>query len=67
MSENVEGAQLCTATGLDRSQKRALGAACKRILDTSRVKAMQARGYNARLVRYTTQSVENGLIIATRE
>ena len=48
-----------------RSDKIALGQRCKLLIDTARAYRLQDRGYTVRLVRYTTLSLEDYLLLAT--
>jgi hypothetical protein len=47
-----------------RDQKAALGKRCKLFLDTARAYRLQELGYRVKLVRYTTMSIEDHLLIA---
>jgi hypothetical protein len=47
-----------------RDEKAALGKRCKLFLDTARAYRMQELGYRVKLVRYTTMSIEDHLLIA---
>jgi tRNA:m4X modification enzyme len=47
-----------------RQEKVALGIQCKRLLDLARAAHLQKLGYKVKLVRYTTKSVEDRLVLA---
>ena len=48
-----------------REEKVALGITLKQILDLARAARLQEMGYDVRLVRYTTRSLEDRLLVAT--
>jgi tRNA:m4X modification enzyme len=49
-----------------REAKIILGKRCKLLVDLARAKHLQARGYRVKLVRYTTLSAEDHLLIAVK-
>jgi tRNA:m4X modification enzyme len=51
-------------TNFPREEKTALGKRCKLFLDTARAYRLQEAGYRVKLVRYTTMSMEDHLIMA---
>ena len=50
-----------------RDEKGALGMKLKQLLDLSRAARMQELGYKVKLVRYTTRSIEDRLLVASIE
>jgi hypothetical protein len=46
-----------------RQEKTALGVQLKRLLDLSRAARLQDLGYNVQLVRYTTRSIDDRLLL----
>eukprot|EP00978_Attheya_sp_CCMP212_P037545 scaffold178141_cov35-Attheya_sp.AAC.1 len=49
-----------------RQEKASLGVQLKQLLDLSRVSRLQELGYVVELIRYTTQSVDDRLLLAFR-
>ena len=54
---------------LTPEQREEVGYECKKLIDTGRMKYIEAHGFNVRLVKYTTSelSLENVALLATRK